>query len=153
MDASIVPAERSRAVTLYWARSDRLKWMTIAGSLGLVAAIAMASLGLPPVDLHGPFHRVGIMDPLCGGTRAARLTAQGDLVAAWRYNPLGIVASVAALLAVARLVIGMVTKRWLDAKVAWTPRRWRVVGAISVLLIVALEIRQQGRSELLLQAY
>ncbi|MFC5175112.1 DUF2752 domain-containing protein [Nocardioides taihuensis] len=120
---------------------------------GLVASVAMAVFGLPPVDLHGPLHRMGIMDPFCGGTRAARLTAHGQLLEAWRYNPLGILATVAAALAVARLGVGIALRRWLNVEIVWTPRRARLVLGVLVVATVALEIRQQGRADLLLKPY
>ncbi len=52
----------------------------------LAAGSTMAVSGLPPVDLHGPLHHDGIMDPLCVGTRAAAYTARGEFALAWRYN-------------------------------------------------------------------
>lgn len=148
MDAS-ARAEGSRVITLTWGAADRFTSVTIVGVVGLALAVLMAVFGLPPVDLHGPLHRMGIMDPFCGGTRAARLTAQGNLTEAWRYNPLGIVATGAALLAALRLAIGLTTKRWLDARIAWTPRLRAVAIGITIALLVLLEIRQQGRSDLL----
>lgn len=63
-------------------RRDRHWWLTLLGGLALAIAAAMAIFELPPVDLHSPLHKIGIMDPLCGGTRAARYTAQGDLAEA-----------------------------------------------------------------------
>ena len=143
----------TRVVTLAWGPTDRLNWVTIVGVVGLALAALMAVFGLPPVDLHGPVHRMGVMDPFCGGTRAARLTAQGDLAAAWRYNPLGVVATLAALLAALRLGIGFTTKRWLEVVIVWTPRLRAVAIGITVALLVLLEIRQQGRSDLLLRTY
>ncbi len=57
--------------------------------IGLSVGVAYALFGMPPVDLHGPWHRYGIMDPLCGGsTRALRYTLLGRLADAWRSNPL-----------------------------------------------------------------
>ena len=140
-------------LAIEWSKSDRVRVVTVLGVAGLVASVAMAVFGLPPVDLHGPLHRMGIMDPLCGGTRAARLTAQGHLPEAWRYNPLGILATVAAALAVARLAVGVVMRRWLNVRVAWTPRRIRLALAVLAIATVALEIRQQGRADLLLKPY
>lgn len=72
----------------------------------------MAVFGLPPVDLHGLLHHVGIMDPLCGGTRATAYTARGEWALAWRYNPLGFLAVVAAAAAVLRAVVGLLARRW-----------------------------------------
>lgn len=136
-----------------WGRSDTMRWITVLGVAGLFAAATMALFGLPPVDLHGPLHRMGIMDPFCGGTRAARLTAQGNLVDAWRYNPLGILATVAAGLATLRILTGVATRRWLNLRLVWTPRRVRVAIAIVAVATIALEIRQQMRADLLLKPY
>ncbi|NHA01275.1 DUF2752 domain-containing protein [Nocardioides sp. W3-2-3] len=128
-----------------------MRWVTIVGVIGFASAAAMASFGLPPVDLHGPLHRMGIMDPLCGGTRAARLTAQGNLGAAWRYNPLGIVTTVAAGLAAARLLLGLTARRWVNVSIFWTPRTKRIALVVVLVLLTALEVRQQGRADLLLR--
>lgn len=110
----------------------------------------MAVFGLPPVDLHGPLHHVGIMDPLCGGTRAAAYTGRGEWPLAWRYNPLWILAVLAAALAGLRAGIGALTGRWVTLSVAWTPRRVRVVLVTATVLLVALTVRQQFRAELLI---
>ncbi|WP_281379697.1 DUF2752 domain-containing protein [Flexivirga oryzae] len=134
-------------------RSDQMLVLSITGIAGLVVAVTMAIFGLPPVDIHSPFHYAGIMDPLCGGTRAARLTAQGNLQAAWRYNPLGVLATVAAALALVRLLVGLATHRWIGVRFAWTPRRRRIAYAIAIAAMVVLELRQQGRADLLMQRH
>lgn len=152
VDAS-VEIKGNRVITLTWGPVDRVNWVTIVGVIGLTLATLMAVFGLPPIDLHGPLHRMGVMDPFCGGTRAARLTAQGNFAGAWRYNPLGIVATVAALLATLRLAIGLTAKRWLDVVIAWTPPLRALAIGITIALLVLLEIRQQGRSDLLLRSY
>lgn len=146
--------EKVRAAA--WMRIDRTDQnlvLTITGIAGLVVAVVMAVFGLPPVDIHSPFHYMGVMDPLCGGTRAARLTAQGNWGAAWRYNPLGILATVAAALALVRLLIGVATHRWISVRFVWSPRRQRVAYAIVIAAMVALEVRQQGRADLLMQRH
>jgi len=124
--------------------------MTVVAFAGFVVAAAMAVFGLPPVDLHGPFHRLGIMDPLCGGTRAARYTAQGQWALAWQYNPLGIVTVLGAAAVTARTATGVLLGRWLTTDLSWTPRRQRLaLGAFAALLVV-LEVRQQMRADLLM---
>ena len=135
---------------LSWELRDRHRFVTAAGILGLAGAVAMAFWGLPPVDLHGPFHRIGVMDPLCGGTRAAYLTMRGDIARAWVYNPLGILAVGAAGVAVARVLVAAVTGRWLTFAYAWTPRRRWVAFAVIVTLLALLEVRQQLRADLLI---
>ena len=129
---------------------DRYRWITLA-SIGLLAiAGGMAAFGLPPIDLHGPNHWFGIMDPLCGGTRAARYTALGEWGLAWKYNPVGIVTVVAVGLLVLRASVGALTRRWIALDIRWTKRgRWGVA-IVGVLLLIALEIRQQGRADLLM---
>jgi len=147
------PVDGRAAISVAWSRVDELRIVTVVGVLGLAAAVAMAVFGLPPVDLHGPLHRMGLMDPLCGGTRAARLTAQGNLAEAWKYNPLGILATVAAGAALARLAVGVLGRRWLNVHIAWTPRRIRIALALAAVAIILLEIRQQARADQLLKPY
>ncbi|WP_343905790.1 DUF2752 domain-containing protein [Nocardioides aquiterrae] len=153
MEAQKAPVQERAAISIAWSGVDELRIVTVIGLLGLAAAATMAVFGLPPVDLHGPLHRMGIMDPLCGGTRAARLTAQGNLTEAWRYNPLGILATLAAAAALARLLIGVLGRRWLNVHIAWTPRRIRIALAVVAVATILLEIRQQGRADLLLKPY
>lgn len=140
-------------VRVGWSSTDAMRIVTVGGAVGLAAAVAMAVFGLPPVDLHGPLHRMGIMDPLCGGTRSARLTAQGRLGEAWTYNPVGIAATVAAAAAVGRVIIGVAARRWVNVQISWTSRRARVAAVVLVALLVLLEIRQQGRVDLLMRRY
>jgi hypothetical protein len=134
-----------------WERHDQHVRVTVTAFIGLLAAAAMALFGLPPVDLHGPLHRFGFMDPFCGGTRAARYTAQGQWVLAWQYNPLGIATALGASAATLRAVVGLLSRRWLTVRLHWTPWRRRVVLAVGVALFVAFTVRQQLRADLLTQ--
>lgn len=130
--------------------TDQYRWASLAATALVVFAVAMAVFGLPPVDLHSPLHWYGIMDPLCGGTRAARYTAMGRFADAWRYNPLGIFTVLLVGVLVLRGVFGTATGRWPTLRVTWTRRaRWIAIGA-TVVLVALLEIRQQGRAELLM---
>ncbi|MFI6428600.1 DUF2752 domain-containing protein [Promicromonospora sp. NPDC050880] len=129
---------------------DHHRWVTAGAALALGAAFLMAAFGLPPVDLHGPLHPLGIMDPFCGGTRAARYAAQGNLAEAWRYNPLSIVIVCGAMAAVVRAGIGLVSRRWLTLTIGWAAARRRWVIAIVLVLLVLLEVRQQLRADLLM---
>ena len=134
---------------LAWSDRDAHRWATWLALLALTVAAALAIVGLPPLDMHGPLHKWGIMDPLCGGTRAARFAAQGNLVQAWRYNPLSIVVVFSALVVVGRSIVGLVTRRWANIEFRWTRRRRRWVIGVMVTLLALLEVRQQGRADLL----
>ena len=133
-----------------WEATDGHVVVTVIGVGLLLTAVGMALFGLPPVDLHGVLHHFGIMDPLCGGTRAARYAAAGQWGEAWRYNPLGIVVVLAAVAISLRAVAGLLTARWLTVTVCWTPRRKAAVIAVLVSLTVALAVRQQLSAELLI---
>lgn len=125
---------------------DSWPWLGWVSLSALAAASLLALLGLPAVDLHTPLHRVGIMDPFCGGTRAARLVMTGDWVSAWRFNP-GIFALSAFLgLTLARWVYGFATGRWLHIAI----NRRAVALALAVSLLI-LEINQQLHAQLLMQ--
>ena len=149
--AGTAPARQGTSITWRWERHDHHRVVTAVGVVGLAVAVAMAVFGLPPVDLHGPFHRFGIMDPLCGGTRAARYTTQGEFALAWRYNPLGIVTVAAAVVATLRLLIGLTVRRWLNVYLSWTPRTRRIAIAVGIIVFIVLTVRQQMRADLLMQ--
>ena len=135
-----------------WQTHDGHRLVTVVAFLGVAAAAMMALIGLPPVDLHGPLHYLGIMDPLCGGTRAARYTMRGDLDQAWRYNPLGILAVAGAVAAAGRAVGGMLTRRWVTVAIGWTPPRRRLVIGLILAVVAVLEVRQQLLAALLTAA-
>jgi hypothetical protein len=146
-------ADRERALPWVQAglgRCDAHRWATYLAGAGVSLALVMAVYGLPAIDLHPPIHRLGIMDPLCGGTRAARYAAQGQIGEAWTYNPLGIVTVYGAGAVLLRTLSGLVSGRWLNVTLHWTPRRRRTVWLVALLLFAALEVRQQGRAELLI---
>lgn len=128
---------------------DEHRLVTLAAIAGLGSATAMAVFGLPPIDLHGVLHRFGIMDPLCGGTRAARFAASGQWSQAWRYNPLGLFVVLAGAAASLRALTGLLTGRWVTVQFAWTPQRRRTAVALLAVLAVALTVRQQLRADLL----
>jgi len=154
MTAIPYPASDAAALRLSVDHHDAHRFTTLLATalalVGLAVAAAMAIFGLPPVDLHGPLHRLGIMDPLCGGTRAARLTAQGHLAQAWTYNPLGIVAVLGAAGVVLRTAAGAVTGRWVNLHARLTRRQNRSLLLVLVIATVALEVRQQLRADLLI---
>lgn len=131
------------------ASRDRHRPITMLAVGGLIVTGGLAVFGLPAVDLHGPLHQLGVMDPFCGGTRAVRLTMLGQWAAAWTYNPAGIIAVVGAVVLLVRFVVGSIGGSWVDISWGWTPRRRRAVILVAAAALVLLEIRQQGRADLL----
>jgi len=85
---------------------DRYPWWTRLALAGAATIALLAVAGLPPIDLHGPLHWLGIMDPLCGGTRAVYLTMHGHPADAVHYNPAAPFVPVATLVLLVRAVVG-----------------------------------------------
>lgn len=123
--------------------------MLLIAVVGLGIAAVLAVVGLPPVDLHGPLHRRGVMDPLCGGTRALRLAARGDLIEAFRWNPASPLLLLGGAAVVLRTAIGFLTGSWVNLRVAWKrPTLWITL----LLALVALEVRQQQLAPMLMRS-
>ncbi|MCQ4080936.1 DUF2752 domain-containing protein [Streptomyces sp. RB6PN25] len=121
------------------------------GGLGLVVVTvgaAMAVFGIFPVDIHGPLHYMGVMDPLCGATRSVVSTFRGQWATAWRYNPLGLPVAALAVAGVLRYLYGAVTGDWLVVQL----RPGRLGWIVLLAGLVALQIRQQGRADLLMSS-
>lgn len=137
-----------RVATVVVRRHDAQPVWTWIALSGVLIALLLAVFGLPPVDLHGPLHYVGVMDPLCGGTRSVYLTLHGDLREAFRYNPAGPLLVVAALALVIRAVVAWSTRRWFDVRV-----RRHIVIPVAVVSLVALEVNQQLHVALLTQPW
>lgn len=131
------------SVRLSWRSSDQYRGLTRVALGGAAVAAAMALWGLPPLDLHGPLHRLGIMDPLCGGTRAAYFAVTARWALAWYYNPLGPVAVVAAGLMVLRAAVGHLSGHWLGVQVTLSRRVARGLYVSSCVALLALGVRQQ----------
>lgn len=123
---------------------DRYPWWTPVGLVAAAATVLLAVVGLPAVDLHGPLHYFGIMDPLCGGTRSVYLATHGHLAAAIQYNPAAPLVPLVTLALLARAFVGRAFGYWMTPS---RPRPAVVVCAIAAL--VALEINQQLHAELL----
>lgn len=136
----------ARAFRIHLAREDRLSGSYRAAAALAVGAIALRAFGLPPIDLHSPLHRAGIMDPLCGGTRAALALAHGDPDLAWRYNPLVPFLAVAICGLLVRWCWGRATGRWIAVDLI--DRRALVV--VTAMLVVALWVNQQAHASLLM---
>jgi hypothetical protein len=131
-------------VRLRWERADRHPTLAPLAAAGLLAAV-LAVVGLPPVDLHGPLHRLGIMDPLCGMTRGTVAVLRGRLGQAVAYNPASPLLVAGALLALGRWLVGRLTGRWLDATLRRTPLTVGLAGG----LVLALWANQQAHAALL----
>lgn len=130
---------------------DRRRGWTISAAVLAFGAVVLRVAGVPPVDLHGPLHYLGIMDPLCGGTRATYLLLAGDPAAAARYNP--IVFPLAAVLAglLVRAAFGVLRRGWWEIHL---PRSWRRAGLVLfIVAVAALSVRQQFEADLLMQSW
>lgn len=141
------PARSARG-PLVRSNRDRFRWMTALALGFALAAAALWVVGIPPVDIHGPLHYRGIMDPLCGATRATFLLLSGDFGAAALYNPGVFALAAVVLLILVRAAVGMLTGRWFDLIV---DARWRrVVLVVLVAAVLVLWIRQQVNADLLM---
>lgn len=130
---------------------DRLQWLTISALVLSVGAAALRVVGVPTVDLHGPLHYIGIMDPFCGGTRATYLLLAGDVSESIRYNP-GVPALAGVVVVVlVRAAFGVLTGRWLHMTLR--PRLRRVLLIVVAVAVVALWVRQQVNADLLTQPW
>ncbi|WP_327582266.1 DUF2752 domain-containing protein [Nonomuraea sp. NBC_00507] len=133
------------SVGLRWDSSDRHRVWTYVATAGLLVGAMLAIFGLPPVDLHSPLHRLEIMDPLCGGTRALRYTMLTEWRLAWTYNPLSPVLGVGAVLALMRHLVGALSGRWLTIEWRWS----KPLLVVLALAVIALEVNQQLHASLL----
>lgn len=124
---------------------DTCRLATRLTMLGLLVGALLALVGVPRVDLHGPLHHVGIMDPLCGGTRAAFLLAHGRWGAAWTYNPVVFPLAIGGVAMLCRTAVGAASGRWVTLHLA--DRRPLIV--LLVVAVAALAVRQQLHAELL----
>ena len=114
--------------------------------MGSLAAVALAVVGVPSTELlHGPLHFAGIMDPLCGGTRAAYLLAHGQWAWAWTYNPVVYPLAATAGLLACRAIVGWSTGRWLVLPFAH--RRSLIL--VLLVALAALEVHRQLHADLL----
>ena len=138
-------ARRGLPLRLRWERTDRHPALAPLAAAGLLAAGVLAVVGLPPVDLHGPLHRLGIMDPLCGMTRGTVAVLHAQLGQAVAYNPASPLLVVGAVLAVSRWLVGKLTGRWVDATLRPTPITW----AVAAVVVLALWVHQQTHAALL----
>jgi hypothetical protein len=139
--SAMMPAVRVR-------RHDAHPVWTWIALCGLLVALPLAVLGLPPLYLHGPLHYLGVMDPFCGGTRSVYLTLHGHLRDAVRYNPAGPALVVAALALLLRAAIGWSSRRWVELHL---PPRLLI--PLAVVTVAALDINQQLHAALLMRPW
>ena len=118
-------------------------WFITAGGVG---ASLLAVAGLPPIDLHGPAHYLGIMGPTCGMTRAVRYVALGEFATATRFNPAVWLLPVLAVLVIGRALYGRATGRWLEVSIRW---RSVAIGLPVAVVVVLLTLRQQANVDLI----
>lgn len=116
-------------------------WTSVAFVVG---AVGLAIMGLPPIDLHSPLHDAGVMDPLCGGTRATLALARGEVATAFRYNPGVPFLALGVLAGCVRLLVGGVWGRWVTVRAG----RLLLVGLLVALVV--LEVNQQLHADLLM---
>lgn len=133
---------------MVWEEHDRHRWAGPLAVVGLVSGGLLAVLGLPPVDLHGPPHYAGVMDPLCGVTRGVHAAMLGDFAEAWRYNPLSLALVLGAAGALVREAAGRLRGRWPNLRIAHRP----TVVVTAVALLALLEANQQAHADLLRSA-
>ena len=138
-------------VTVRWSDRDQSAWPAGAAAFAVLAALALRIVGVPPIDVHGPLHYLGIMDPLCGGTRATFLMLSGDPSAAARYNPLVFPLAAVVLVVLLRAGIGTLTGRWLNVRPSRGVRRALLV--VVAVAVAALAVRQQLHADLLMQGW
>jgi len=137
LDGSMSDGSNRLVGMLMQRRDAQPVWMWIAVT-SLVIGVLFAIFGLPSIDQHGPLHYLGVMDPLCGGTRSVYLTLHGRLLEAVRYNPAGPVLVVGAVTMLIRATVGWSTGRWV-----WCPPPATVLIPAAVVVLTALEVNQQ----------
>ena len=121
---------------------DHAPWLLVIAAITLLGGVWLRVRGLPGADLHGPLHRAGIMDPLCGGTRATYLLVRGDVAAAWSWNPLVPLLALAITAVVIRFIVGRLGGRWVNV---YAPRRVWFVALVAGAVV--LEINQQMQAD------
>jgi Protein of unknown function (DUF2752) len=113
-------------------RADRLRDVAIAAALLLWLAYTRVYWVLQaahfPTGTCPFFALTGHPCPFCGGTRSFASMWQGDLVAAFRYHPLGPLLFVGTLVAVVVTAALLVTGRSLRLNLAVENRVYLVAG-------------------------
>lgn len=139
------PRPGTPLASVTWSALDEHRALSLLAAIVLAAGALLAVFGLPPVNLHPPIHRLGIMDPLCGGTRGLQALTRGDIARAWRYNPLVIVLGAGVVGTGVRALLGRWSGKWLTMRVRSKGPVWLLV----VAAMIALEVNQQLHAALL----
>ncbi len=139
MTPSSLTRTRHPVLAVRWEGHDRHPTITRLVLIGIPFVALLAVFGLPPIDIHGPLHYLGIMGPTCGMTRGVMWTARGDLARAWQFNPASLLVLPTMIGLTGRAIYGKITSRWLNLHIRWRPWLW----IIPALLILLLSVRQQ----------
>ena len=137
---------REKVIDLRWEGHDRHPTSTRLALLGVPVVALVAILGLPPLDIHGPLHYLGVMGPTCGMTRGVMWTARGNLIRASQFNPASLLVIPTMILLTARAAYARLTGRWLNLALRRRSWLWAAVG----VLVLLLAVRQQLAIDLLL---
>ena len=146
--STVADVDAGRSAPGWWSDRDGARLPTAAALAVWPLALAFSAVGLPRVDLMWQFHRVGLVGPTCGLTRAAVALASGDAARAWMFNPAVFVLAAAAAALAARAAVGRATGRWLVLRL---PRHWSAA-ALAAVLVAGLWANQQSHAALLLSA-
>jgi hypothetical protein len=125
---------------------DRWSLVTVGAAASLVAAVILAVVGVPRTSLMQPLYSLGVVLPGCGLTRGMVALVSGDLSTAWAYNPAAFAVMAVALAAMLRAAVGVVSGRWVHARVRPSP----AVIALATAAVALLWLRQQASADLLM---
>ncbi|MDQ3985910.1 MAG: DUF2752 domain-containing protein [Actinomycetota bacterium] len=133
-------------MSLTWRHRDEWAWLTAAAVVLVMGAVTLAFVGLPTFSVHSPLHYAGIMDPLCGMTRAVRLLALGRFDDAWAFNPASFALLIVVGALLVRALVGGVTHMWAHLEVKAKPH----LAVALIVLTAALWVNQQSHASLLM---
>lgn len=137
-----------RCAVIVWTEHDGVPLLTAAAVVVFVAGMVFAIVGIPPVPIMWPVHRLGIVLPGCGLTRGVVAIARGDFGAALRWNPASYAIVVLGAAALARAAIGITTRRWLHVRIGLP---WWLVGVIAIAAAL-LWVNQWSNAALLMES-
>jgi hypothetical protein len=106
------------------------------GGFGLAAIYQQTGLGIPCL-LHAT---TGLNCPLCGATRMAAALLQGDLNAAWHFNPVVLVLGPLIGLAIGYQLLAWALEslgvaRWQRIRLSHRVENWLIKGLIALLIV------------------